>query len=237
MNILAEIIRIARKNPRRTAIIDLPNAREFTYAEILEEVEAAAGALMSAGVGEADRVVLMSGNSPEFIFIFLAVLRLNAVCVPLRPGLMPYELEKILNDAKPRLITADSAYLSNASVAGILAKYEVYAIGGFTGNYKGLSSLGKRRRGKLPSLRVGKRKMASISNISGTAVMVSILCFSTVLKTESGIREFENITTAFLSRGTITQAIRANIWAPGSITSILWPAHLLCPLASAFAPS
>jgi long-chain acyl-CoA synthetase len=63
----------------------------WSYAETGAEAERIAAGLAALGLGAGDRVVLLLGNRPEFLFVLLAVQRLGAIAVPVgvreqRPG-------------------------------------------------------------------------------------------------------------------------------------------------------
>ncbi|MEO7338584.1 MAG: AMP-binding protein, partial [Caldimonas sp.] len=66
--------------------------RRWTYRETDAEVQRIALALAALGVVAGDRVGLLIGNRPEFVFVLFAVQRLGAIAVPIgvreqRPGL------------------------------------------------------------------------------------------------------------------------------------------------------
>src|SRR6185369_12716374 len=63
----------------------------WSYAQADAEAARIAAGLAALGVGARDRVVLLLGNRPEFLFVLLAVQRLGAIAVPVgtreqRPG-------------------------------------------------------------------------------------------------------------------------------------------------------
>ncbi|HEX3464521.1 MAG TPA: long-chain-fatty-acid--CoA ligase [Candidatus Elarobacter sp.] len=88
----------AARFPDHPAIVyyDTP----ITYARVWREVEALAGHLEHrAGVKRGDRVVLYMQNSPMFVIAYYAILRANAVVVPLNPMLVAEELGTYIDDA------------------------------------------------------------------------------------------------------------------------------------------
>ena len=88
----------AARFPSHTAIVyyDTPIA----YARLWHEVEALAGYLEhTAGVRRGDRVLLLMQNSPQFVIAYYAILRANAVVVPLNPMLVAEELQTYLDDS------------------------------------------------------------------------------------------------------------------------------------------
>ncbi|CAG2151895.1 long-chain fatty acid--CoA ligase [Cupriavidus numazuensis] len=88
----------ARRFPGKTAIQFYGNA--ISYSSLLDEVERLAGYLQHVcGVGQGDRVVLFSQNSPQFIAAYFAILRADAVVVPANAMLLEDELRHIVTDS------------------------------------------------------------------------------------------------------------------------------------------
>ncbi len=88
----------AGRYPAKTAIQFFGNA--ISYAGLLAEVERMAGYLQRAcGVRKGDRVVVFSQNCPQFISAYFAILRADAVFVPVNAMLLRDELEHIINDS------------------------------------------------------------------------------------------------------------------------------------------
>lgn len=72
----------------------------LTYAEFKNEAERLAGFLQQdCAVACGDRVLLVMQNSPQFILAYYAILRANAVVVPINPMSVTAELEHYLQDA------------------------------------------------------------------------------------------------------------------------------------------
>ncbi len=67
-----------------------------TFAELDAESLAVARAFAAAGVGRGDRVTLWAENSPEWIFVQLALARLGAILVTANTALKPPEIEYLL---------------------------------------------------------------------------------------------------------------------------------------------
>jgi acetyl-CoA synthetase len=73
---------VAAGDGGRTALIALDERggrRTFTYAELLERVEACAAALRAQGIGHGDRVTIYMPTCPEAIVAMLAVVRIGAI--------------------------------------------------------------------------------------------------------------------------------------------------------------
>jgi fatty-acyl-CoA synthase len=86
----------ARRFPDKTAIIFYDTL--ITYTELLREVEALAGYLQHLGVAKGDRVLLYMQNSPQFTIAYYAILRADAVVIPVNPMNHSAELEHYLHD-------------------------------------------------------------------------------------------------------------------------------------------
>lgn len=79
------------------------------YSHALSIAERLSSALCSRGIGFGDRVLVQLGNSPEFIYTFLALARLGAIAVPVNPAARRYEMRSYIGISKPAAVitTAD----------------------------------------------------------------------------------------------------------------------------------
>lgn len=92
----------ARRYPHKTALIFY--GREISYREFIAEVDALAGYLQVAcGVTRGDRVLLHIQNSPQFVIGFYAILRADAIVVPVNPMLLTDELRHTVADSGARV--------------------------------------------------------------------------------------------------------------------------------------
>ncbi|MDM0113110.1 long-chain fatty acid--CoA ligase [Variovorax sp. J22R133] len=82
-----------------------------TYAELAAQVGKLAGTLHALGVKRGDRVVLDMQNSPQLVIAHFAIMRANAVVVPVNPMNRAEELKHYITDpdAKVAFITGDLA--------------------------------------------------------------------------------------------------------------------------------
>jgi fatty-acyl-CoA synthase len=91
----------AERHPERTAI-DYYGSR-ISYGDLKRQVDAIAGFLQQrCGVRRGERVLLYAQNSPIFVIGYYAVLRADAVVVPVNPMYRTEELRHYLLDAEPR---------------------------------------------------------------------------------------------------------------------------------------
>jgi fatty-acyl-CoA synthase len=95
----------ARRYPDKAAIIYYGSA--LTYAALEREVAALAGFLQRrCGVARGDRVLLYAQNSPQFVIAYYAILRADAVVVPVNPMNKSEELAHYIGDSDARVAIA-----------------------------------------------------------------------------------------------------------------------------------
>ncbi len=82
--------------------------RDWTFTQLLDEVDRFAAALRDRGVRFGDRVAYTGENHPAFFITMLASYRLGAIFVPINFRLSPGEMEYILNDSAATAVVADS---------------------------------------------------------------------------------------------------------------------------------
>jgi len=106
----------ARRFPNKDALIFL--GTRLTYADLRNQAERLAAYLQSVGVQKGDRVVLNMQNCPQLVIAHFAILRANAVVVPVNPMNRAEELKHYITDpdARVAITTADLAHdLAKAS--------------------------------------------------------------------------------------------------------------------------
>lgn len=92
----------AQRFPDKAAVIFYDSV--MTYAELLAGSERIAGWLQhAAGVQAGDRVLLYLQNSPQWAMAFYAILRANAVVVPVNPMNRSEELRHYVHDSGARV--------------------------------------------------------------------------------------------------------------------------------------
>lgn len=108
----------ARRYPHKTALVFFGTV--LTYAELLRKAECLARYLYALGVQKGDRIVLNMQNCPQLVIAHFAILRANAVVVPVNPMNRAEELKHYITDpdTKVAITTADlAAELARASDA------------------------------------------------------------------------------------------------------------------------
>ncbi|MFV8829574.1 long-chain fatty acid--CoA ligase [Alkalihalobacterium sp. APHAB7] len=94
-----------KRYPDKTAIVFY--GTEITYHQLHREVEQMAGYLQQElGVSKGDRVLLYMQNSPQYIITFYAILRVDAVVVPINPMNVKDEVAFYLSDCDAKVAIA-----------------------------------------------------------------------------------------------------------------------------------
>ncbi|WP_137895767.1 long-chain fatty acid--CoA ligase [Ramlibacter sp. 2FC] len=108
----------ARRYPDKAALVFF--GRVWTYAELLQQAERLAARLVALGVRRGDRVLLNMQNCPQLVIAHFAILRADAVVVPVNPMNRAEELKHCISDpdARVAITTGDlAAELARASDA------------------------------------------------------------------------------------------------------------------------
>jgi amino acid adenylation domain-containing protein len=121
----------ARRLPEKVALVC--NQQRVTYREVDESSNALAHALVRAGVGRGDRVVVFADNTLETVVAFWAILKANAVVSIVNPLTKADKLTYLLNDCRAAVMITDghltpvfadaaqkSPHLKHVIVAGAL---------------------------------------------------------------------------------------------------------------------
>nr|WP_254227416.1 class I adenylate-forming enzyme family protein [Burkholderia multivorans] len=98
----------AERAPDATAIV-YEDGR-WTYRETVAEVARISTGLRQRGVKRGDRVALIIGNRPEFIFAFYAVLHAGAIAIPIDIRLQRQEVEYIAQDAGVTMFVCEAGF-------------------------------------------------------------------------------------------------------------------------------
>jgi long-chain acyl-CoA synthetase len=101
------------------ALRDVDPEIRWTYRDLGERIEAAAGRLAARGISRGDRVMLWGANRPEWGAAFFALLRLGAVAVPLDLRSASDFVQKVAQKTRPRALLADSDLSQGSSLEAV----------------------------------------------------------------------------------------------------------------------
>ncbi len=97
--------RWSRYSPDAIALKDDATGRSFSYRESYRLINRCARVLLNEfGVQVGDRVAALAMNEAEYVFLFFAVQRINAILVPVNVRLVSREIEHIVRDCSPKLL-------------------------------------------------------------------------------------------------------------------------------------
>jgi fatty-acyl-CoA synthase len=94
----------ARRYPGKAALVFFD--RVLTYAQLRDQAERLAARLHALGVRKGDRVMLDMQNCPQLVVAHFAILRANAVVVPVNPMNRAEELKHYITDPDARVAIA-----------------------------------------------------------------------------------------------------------------------------------
>jgi fatty-acyl-CoA synthase len=100
----------ALRFPEKAALVFF--GRQITYKALKAEVDVLAGYLQQQGVKRGDRVLLQMQNSPQFVIAFYAILRADAIVVPVNPMLLTDELRHTVEDSGAELAISSQELLT-----------------------------------------------------------------------------------------------------------------------------
>jgi fatty-acyl-CoA synthase len=127
--VYANLVASAAKHAERAAIDYY--GRRISYRGLKREVDALAGFLRQrCGVARGERVLLFLQNSPQFVIGYYAILRADAVVVPVNPMNRAAELSHYVADSQARIAIAGNDVLEHIEPLGlerlIVARYADY---------------------------------------------------------------------------------------------------------------
>ena len=121
---IAGFMRNVRRFSDKTAVIDPPSERTWTYAGLNEDVNRLANALQSRGIQKGDVVLYQLPNSIEYLDCYLAPQKLGAINSPANYNFSPGETAVCLDTSKPAAYIYDSSLKEMAVKALAAADHE-----------------------------------------------------------------------------------------------------------------
>ncbi|XP_066266165.1 medium-chain acyl-CoA ligase ACSF2, mitochondrial-like [Branchiostoma lanceolatum] len=97
--------------PDRDAYVFSQTGSRVTFAGLKEQVDRLAGGLLAIGIGRGDHVGWVAGNRPEWMVIFLAVMKIGAVAAPQDLCFFQYAettVVNVLNKAEVKVLIVEA---------------------------------------------------------------------------------------------------------------------------------
>jgi benzoate-CoA ligase family protein len=92
-------------------------AGDLTYAELLDRVRRTACGLRQRGLEPEQRLVMVMTDSPEFVIVYLAAMRIGAIPVPVSTMLHADGLAGLLRDSRARLAAVTGEFADLTAMA------------------------------------------------------------------------------------------------------------------------
>ena len=113
---IADVVRAtAARSPAKEAVIF--QGRATTYAELDQQIDAAAAGIAALGIRKGDRVAVLIHNVPQFIVAYLGIVRGGGVMVAMNTLYTPDEVSFILADSEARAVIVSEPF--TATVEGM----------------------------------------------------------------------------------------------------------------------
>ncbi len=112
-----QLDRTAAEHPGREALVSCHQGVRLTYAQLLEEAERVARALIALGVHAGDRVGIWSPNAAEWVLTQYGTAKAGAILVNVNPAYKVEELRFILDRAGASALVAARGFRSSDYVA------------------------------------------------------------------------------------------------------------------------
>lgn len=84
--------------------------QRLSYAQLSEQVNSCAKALLANGIQKGDRVAVLCTSRPEYWITFLAVSSIGAIWMGLNPKYRYQEMQYVVADAQPKLLFAIAGF-------------------------------------------------------------------------------------------------------------------------------
>ena len=86
-------------------------SERFLYKDVIAKAAQVGNALVSVGIKKGDRVAICMQNNPEFIFAYMGIVGIGAVCVPLNSWWVPDEVIYALEHCEAKVLFGDQKRL------------------------------------------------------------------------------------------------------------------------------
>jgi len=87
--------------------------RRVTYAQLDQDSNRVAHALIKLGVKKGDRVAMIQASNPEFVSIFFGIMKAGGIAVPLDSRYVADELVSLFNDCRPKVLVVENPPLAS----------------------------------------------------------------------------------------------------------------------------
>lgn len=144
--------------------------KSWTYARFNETANRVGNGLLELGVGKGDKVCLLLGNVPEFLFSMFGAFKIGAVCGPINPACKADEVQYMLNlsDAVVLVAPAHFADMIKSIRGGCPTLKHVILVGGSGEGFMDFDEFAASGAAGDPPVQVAEDDQAAIIYTSGT---------------------------------------------------------------------
>jgi acyl-CoA synthetase (AMP-forming)/AMP-acid ligase II len=142
---LAGFWRNTHRYAERLALRDTAKGRDWTYAELGDDVAKVAAGLAARGVRPGDVVTFQLFNGAEFALLYLASQHLGAIASPINFRFSSGETAHVLDDSEPRVYVYDATLAATADEALRIAAHKPDAVLATGPEFDALFDAGSRR--------------------------------------------------------------------------------------------
>jgi len=107
--------RVAAGDGQRTALAG--PAGEVTYGDLHDRVCRTARGLREIGVRPEQRILMVMADSPHFVVVYLAAMRVGAIPVPVSTMLHPGGIAELLRDSRARFLAVSHEFAAAGGAA------------------------------------------------------------------------------------------------------------------------
>ena len=86
-------------------------SERFLFKDVIAKASQVGNALIAEGVSKGDRVAICMQNNPEFIFAYMGIVGVGAVCVPLNSWWVPDEIIYAIDHCEAKVLFGDQKRL------------------------------------------------------------------------------------------------------------------------------
>ncbi|MGB9308768.1 MAG: AMP-binding protein [Mycobacterium sp.] len=104
----ANLERTVLTYPDAEALVDASACQRWTYAQLNNEIDGLARALIASGIQRGDRVGIWAPNRPEWVLLQYATAKIGAILVTVNPAYRTHELSYVLRHSGTRLLVSAS---------------------------------------------------------------------------------------------------------------------------------
>jgi benzoate-CoA ligase family protein len=111
--------RLAEGDGPRTALTGV--AGDVSYAALHDQVRRTAASLRALGLQPEQRVLMLMADSPQFVVVYLAAMRMGAIPVPVSTMLKADGVAELLQDSRARFLAVTREFAATAAAAAAQA--------------------------------------------------------------------------------------------------------------------